>query len=122
VFCRGDRVTKGRVHDDDARIRRRPHIDRIDADPGAADDFETRQGRRNDRRRDLGGRPGRDAVILARDLRQFFRASPRRTIDDDTVILEDFGGKLGHLVGDKDFRSGLRHCGTPFCLVGEKQA
>jgi hypothetical protein len=67
----GDGVAEGRVHDDDAVSRRGLDIDVVDADAGAADDFQTR-----------------------RDLQQLLRHLGRRA-DGETVIAADDGAEIG---------------------------
>ena len=40
MLGRGDRISVGRIHDHDAPLGSGGQVDVIDADPGAADDFE----------------------------------------------------------------------------------
>ena len=70
VFCRGDGIAEGRIHNNDAARGGCRNIDIIDAYPGTTDDFET-----------VGG---------GEQFRRYFR----RRADRQTIIIADNGEKL----------------------------
>ena len=98
----GDRIAERRVHDDDAARRGGGHVDRVDADPGAADDLEAGQRGVQDRRGDLGRAAHREPVIIADDRRQLVGRQAGLLVDLDAALAEDRRGARVHLVGDQD--------------------
>jgi hypothetical protein len=106
MFGGGDAVAEGRVHHDDALLRRRRDVDVIDADPGAADDLQVGRGG-EDVGGDFGGRTDGEAVIIADHRDQLVLGLAGDLVDLDAALLEDRGGLGVHLVADEDF--GLRH-------------
>ena len=105
VLGGGDAVAEGRVHHDDALLRRRRDVDIVDTDPGAADDLQVRRGG-EDVGGDLGGRADREPVIGADHRDQFVLGLAGDDVDVDAAFLEDRGGLGVHLVADEDFGCG----------------
>ena len=109
VFGRRDRVAVRRVHDDDAAGGGGVDVDVVDADAGAADDFQMRRGAEQ-----VGGdfrrRADRQAVIAADDRFQFVLREAGLHVDVDAAVFEDLHGGRGELVGDQDFGHGGNSC------------
>ena len=84
------------------RARGGRNVDRVDADPGAADDLEARQRGVHRRRVDLGRAADREAVIVADDGVQLVGRQAGLLVDLDAALAEDRRGPRVHLVGDED--------------------
>ena len=76
VFGGGDRIAERRVHHDHAARGGGRNIDIVDADAGAADDFQFLRVFEQFRR-DLGGRADGKAVVVADDLGEFVLVEAR---------------------------------------------
>ena len=103
VLGGGDRVAVGRVHDDDAALGRRRHVDIVDADAGAPDDFQRVRGGEQ-LGRDLGRRAHRQPVITGDAAAQFGRIEPGRDIGFDAARPENFDRARAESVGDQHLR------------------
>ena len=105
VLGGGDRIAERRVHHDDAGGGRGRDIDIVDADAGAADDFQVLRGLDH-----IGGDLGRgadgDAVIFGDDLEQLVFRQAGLHIGLDAALLEDRDGGRRELVGDENFGHG----------------
>ena len=117
-----DRIAERRVHHDDAATRGRGNVDIVDADAGAADDFQI-LGVLEDLRGDLGRRADREAVIVADDRGELVLvlAEVRLEVDLDAALLEDGDGGGRQGVGNEYARSHVSLSmkrGSPLPLVG----
>ena len=103
MLGRRDGIAEGRVHHDDALLRRRRNVDIVDPDTGTADHLELGR-RRDDLLGDLAGRPNGKTIILADDFEQLVLvlAEIGLVVDVDAVVLEDLHGGLGKLVGNEN--------------------
>ena len=102
MFGGGDRIAERRVHDDDAARRGGGHVDRVDADAGAADDLQRGRPASIAAALILRRAADRDTVIAADDGVQFVRREARLFVDVDAAVAEDRRGARVHLVGDQD--------------------
>ena len=106
VFGSGDRVAERGVHHHHALRRGGGNIDIVDADAGAADDFQVRRGVEH-----LLGHLGRaadgEAIIIADAGDQLFGGFAGDDINLAAALLEDLGGVGVHLVGNE--YAGLGH-------------
>jgi hypothetical protein len=99
----GDRIAEGRVHDDDSARAGRGHVDRVDADAGAADDLQAGQAGVHRGGVDLCRAADGDAVIAANDLVELLGREAGLFVRLDSAVPEDRRGLGVHLVGDEDF-------------------
>ena len=108
MLGRGDGVAVRRVHDDDAALGRRGHIDVVDADAGAADHLQIRCGGK-----DLGGHLCRgahgEAVIVGDGRLEVGRLQAGADIDLNAALAEDRDRVGAQFIGDQD----LRHSSLP---------
>ena len=104
MFCCGDHVAKGGVHNDHALFRRGLFVNVIDADPCAADDLELGCFFK-DRWRDFGCRPDRKTIIVADDFGQFFFvfSQLRHKINVDATITEDLNSGFAKFIRNEYF-------------------
>ncbi len=102
VLGGGDRIAERRVHDHDPAGRGGGHVDRIDADAGAADHLEAGQSGIHHRGIDLGRAAHGEPVVIADDRRQLLRGQAGPLVDRDPALAEDRRGAGIHLVGDED--------------------
>ena len=111
VFGGGDGIAEGRVHHDDAARRGGGNVDIVDADAGAADDFQV-FGAFEDLGRDLGRRADGEAVVIADDRGELVLvlAERRLEIDLDAALLENSDGGGRKSVGNEHAR---RHVFLP---------
>src|SRR5262245_57235976 len=114
MFRGGDRIPERRIHDNNAAGRRCRDIDIIDADPGAADDFEG-LGLLEDFRGHLGGRTNSKTFIIADSGRELFLVLAKRGLEiyRNAAILEDLHSRQRESVGNKY----LGHCRPHAALV-----
>jgi len=105
VFGGGDRIAERGVHHHHALAAGVGNIDVVDANPGAADHFQI--GRRiKDRRRHLGRRTDRKAIIVADARDQLFGRFAGDHIDIAAALFKNARGVGVHLVGDEYFGTG----------------
>jgi hypothetical protein len=112
VLGGGDGVAIGRVHHDDAAAGGGGDIDIVDADAGAADDFQVGRGG-DDLRRDLGGRTDGEPIIGGDggEQRLLVLAEIGQVVDVDAAVAENLDSGFGELVGDKNAGG---HGGAPY--------
>src|SRR5262245_39878038 len=99
----GDRITEGRVHNDDALGGSGPDIDVIDADAGPTDNFEI-AGSGDDLLGHFGGRANRQPVITANDFFQLFFGETNPDIGVDATLFENGDGGSRQLIGNQHTR------------------
>ena len=100
MFGGGDRVAERRVHHNDALHRCSGNVDIVDADPGAADNFQV--GRFLDEFfRQLRRRTDSETIILADDFAKFFGCFAGDDIDVTAALAENLFGFRVHLVGNE---------------------
>ncbi len=98
-----DRIAVGRVHDDDAALACRRHVDVVDADAGAPDDFQRVRGGEQFGR-DLGRRAHRQTVITGDAAAQLGRVQTGRDIGLDPAVPENLDRARAESVGDQHLR------------------
>src|SRR5262249_3758985 len=84
------RIAVGRVHYDDAALRRSRDIDVVDADPGAADDLQV-FGPCDEAMRHFGCRPNGEPIILGDARLQLIRRQAGGQVDVDPARGENLG-------------------------------
>ena len=97
VFSGGDGVAERRVHNDDAASRSAVDIDIVDADPGAADDFEVFSSLQNVGCH-LGGGPDGKAIIFPNTSNQLLGLHAGDYVGFHAASLEDFDGTCAQAV------------------------
>jgi len=103
VLGRRDVVAERRVHHADAARGRGLDVDVVDADPGAADDFEILRGG-DHVGRGLCRRAHGKAVEAGDDLQQLLGLQADAFFDLQAAVLEDLHRVGGEFVCDQDFR------------------
>ena len=100
MFCRGNRVTEGRVHNDNTLGRRIGDVDIVDANARTANNLEVRCGVQ-DLLCNLSRRADGDAVIVTNDCRKFVRCLVSDNVNVTAAFSKNLCGVRVHLVGDK---------------------
>jgi len=102
VFGGRHRVAVGRVHHDDAALRRRPDVNVVHADARAADGAQ-RPGRFEQLRRDLRLAAHDEPLAVAHGLEQFLALQARPLLDREARRTQRFEPALTHVVRNKYF-------------------
>ena len=100
MFCRGNRVTEGRVHNDNTLGRRIGDVDIVDANARTANDLEVRCGVQ-DLLCNLGRRTDGDTVIITNDCCKLIRCLVGDNVNVTAAFSKNLCGVRVHLVGDK---------------------
>ena len=103
----GDRIAERRVHHDHAASGGGRNVDVVDADAGAADDFQFRRPLEQLGRHFGGGADG-EPIIVANDFGELFLIESRFDVDLNAALLEDGDGGGRELIGNKNARGHSR--------------
>jgi hypothetical protein len=102
MLGRGHRIAERRVHDHDAARRGRRNVNIVDADAGAADNFQS-LGSFQDLGRHFRRRADGEAIVIGdrREQRVLVLTEVGHVIDIDPAIAENLHCRLGQLVGNQ---------------------
>ena len=102
VLGRGNGVTAGRVHHDDAVFGGDGDVDVVDPDPGASDGAEDAGTGFDDGAGDLHARAHDDAFVVRCVFDEFGLAEPEFDVDDEAGRLEKLNAFIGNRIADED--------------------